>query len=160
MKKKWKICIYIRFFFTFLPLFPFFRNATTMSSTVPSAGFMGSWVEVEMVDRWRRSCCRSTVRAEQRMAPSWSETVRRLWETTLCPSGQWQWSLFRAVEFLLPFHVKPLSSFGHQAVWSSPALQDPLTSGVWLHTFLPDRQPGVWQSLPPHLSLQRHTAAM
>lgn len=47
-----------------------------------------------------------------------------------------------------------------QALRSSPALQNTFTSGVWLHPLLPDRQPGVWHPLPPHLPLQRHPSAL
>lgn len=58
-----------------------------MSSTVQSAGFMGSWVEDAMADRWLRNSCRSTARAGPKTAPSWSGRVRHLLETTPSPSG-------------------------------------------------------------------------
>lgn len=60
-----------------------------MSSTAPSAGFMGSWVEVVMAGRWLRNFCRSTAKVALKMALSWFGRARPLLETTPYPSGQY-----------------------------------------------------------------------
>lgn len=69
-------------------LCPLLRNVTTTSSTVQSVGSTGSWAEAAMGDRWRRSCCRTTVRVEAKTAPFWCGRAKRLLETIRSHSGQ------------------------------------------------------------------------